>query len=90
MTRTIDLTFTRQDKAASHYHYLPFDVPEGTTRIDIGFALKRSDDCQLDFGLLDPTATDFPSATGLRGWTGGASSVMWRRRGRARCSAPAR
>ena len=63
MTRTIDLTFTRQDKAASHYHYVPFDVPEGTTRIDIGFALERSDECQLDFGLLDPTATDFPSAT---------------------------
>ena len=54
MTRTIDLTFTRQDKAASHYHYLPFDVPDGTTRIDIGFALERSDHCQLDFGLHRP------------------------------------
>ena len=37
--RTYLAWLTRQDKAASHYHYLPFDVPEGTTRIDIGFAL---------------------------------------------------
>lgn len=88
MIRTIELTFTRLDKARSYYHYVPFDVPAGTTRIDIGLVVQRQGDeqagndqssidlnteeCQLDFGLLDPTITDFPSATGLRGWSGWA------------------
>ena len=53
MTLTVNLAFTRQDKAASHYHYVPFDVPVGTTRIGVDISFKRTEDCQLDFGLLD-------------------------------------
>ncbi len=77
MTRTIEVTLTRQDKATSPYYYIPFDVPEGTTRIDLRLAVKRSEECQLDLGLLDPTAEGFPSATGLRGWSGGARDVLF-------------
>lgn len=78
MTETIDFTFTRQDKAEAHYHYVPFDVPAGTTRIDIAIAYnKREDMCWLDLGLLDPTVTAFPSATGLTGWSGGARDAFF-------------
>jgi len=77
MSQTIDFTFTRKDRAASHYVYVPFDVPHGTTRIDIGLDAERSEECQLDFGLLDPTATDFPSVTGLRGWSGGSRKTLF-------------
>jgi predicted metal-dependent phosphoesterase TrpH len=72
MTQTIEIRLTRQDKAAGHYYYVPFEVPAGTTRIDLKFTARRDDECQLDYGLVDPTATDFPSTTGLRGWTGHA------------------
>ncbi|HEX4299124.1 MAG TPA: CehA/McbA family metallohydrolase [Devosia sp.] len=69
MKRTIELRLTRQDKAAGFYHYAPFEVPEGTTRIDVALAFDRSGGCELNFGLFDPTATEFPSAGGIRGWS---------------------
>ncbi len=68
MDQVIELRLTPQDKAANFYRYATFEVPEGTTRIDVALAVEY-DRCELHFGLLDPTATDFPSATGLRGWS---------------------
>jgi hypothetical protein len=49
---------------------LPFDVPEGATRITIRY--RHDPGHVLDLGLLDPAATAFPSAEGFRGWSGGA------------------
>ena len=78
MAQTTTLSLTPEDKARSHYHYVPFEVPEGTTRIDVGLAYERREGvCELDFGLIDPTVTDFPSLTGLRGWTGGARTAFF-------------
>jgi hypothetical protein len=78
MTTTIDFEFTPQDRASEHYHYMPFDVPAGTTRIDIAIAYnKLEDSCWLDLGLLDPTVTKFPSETGLIGWSGGARDAFF-------------
>ena len=48
MTQTIEIRLTRQDKAAGHYYYVPFEVPAGTTRIDLKFTARRDDECQLD------------------------------------------
>lgn len=72
MVQVIDFSYTRADKAADgHYRYLPFEVPAGTTRIEVAIAYNggRHQENELDFGLLDPTTTEFPSATGLRGWS---------------------
>ena len=78
MTVTIDFAFTEQDKAAGHYRYVPFDVPAGTTRVDISIAYnKQHDVCWLDLSLLDPTVTEFPSSTGLIGWSGGSRDTFF-------------
>ncbi|MFN2322602.1 MAG: CehA/McbA family metallohydrolase [Trueperaceae bacterium] len=49
---------------------LPFEVPPGATRIDLGYAHAEGN--VLDLGLLDPRATPFVSRAGFRGWSGGA------------------
>jgi len=49
---------------------LPFDVPAGCTRIALRY--RHDPGHILDLGLLDPTATRFPSRHGFRGWSGGA------------------
>ena len=73
MTKTIAFAFSPEDRARAPYHYLPFDVPAGTTRFDIAIAYnKREENCWLDIGLVDPTVTAFPSETGLIGWSGGS------------------
>jgi hypothetical protein len=78
MTVTIDFAFTQQDKAAGPYRSVPFDVPVGTTRIDIAITYnKQHDVCWLDLSLLDPTVTEFPSSTGLIGWSGGSRDTFF-------------
>ena len=73
------LTFalTRADQAANPYFYAPFAVPAGVTRIDVALSYDRSDDCVVDLGILDPQATDFPSSSGFRGWSGGARNAFF-------------
>ncbi|MEX2542159.1 MAG: CehA/McbA family metallohydrolase [Trueperaceae bacterium] len=58
------------DAAASPYLYLPVEVFEGITRIDV--RLEHDPGSVIDLGLLDPRATGFPSRSGFRGWSGGA------------------
>jgi hypothetical protein len=78
MSQSIVFRFTRSDQAASHYHYVPFEVPQGTTRIEVAIDYERCEGiCSLDFGLIDGTATDFPSTSGLIGWTGSARSEFF-------------
>lgn len=60
------------DKARNPYAYVPFEVPAGTTRIDVTLAYPKAPDCILDLGCADPRLTPFPSAEGFRGWSGGA------------------
>ena len=63
---------TRADQAASPYFYIPFDVPEGTTRIDVTLAYAKADACVIDLGAFDPRDTGYPTRAGFRGWSGGA------------------
>lgn len=69
---TITARITRADQAANPYFYIPFEVPTGTTRIDVTLAYAKADDCVIDLGAFDPRDTGYPSAQGFRGWSGGA------------------
>lgn len=72
MSQTITARITRADQAANPYFYMPFDVPEGTTRIDVTLAYAKADDCVIDLGAFDPRDTGYPTQEGFRGWSGGA------------------
>jgi hypothetical protein len=63
---------TRADQQANPYFYIPFDVPAGTTRIDVTLAYPAAEDCVIDLGAFDPRDTGYPTAEGFRGWSGGA------------------
>ncbi|OAM77069.1 CehA/McbA family metallohydrolase [Devosia elaeis] len=69
---TITAHITRADQSKSPYFYIPFDVPAGTTRIDVTLAYPKADDCVIDLGAFDPRDTGYPAAEGFRGWSGGA------------------
>ena len=62
----------RSIKERSPFFEIPVHVPKGVTRIDVSFQYDKSDDCLIDIGILDSTATDFPTRRGFRGWSGGA------------------
>lgn len=69
---TITTHVTRADQAANPYFYIPFDVPEGTTRIDVVLSYAKAEDCIIDLGAFDPRDTGYPTQQGFRGWSGGA------------------
>jgi predicted metal-dependent phosphoesterase TrpH len=69
---TITARITRADQAANPYFYIPFDVPHGTTRIDVTLAYPKAEDCVIDLGAFDPRDTGYPTSEGFRGWSGGA------------------
>lgn len=71
-TRRVTLVLTRADQARNPYFYVPVEVPDGTTRIDVAMAYAKAEDCVIDLGMFDPRMTDFPSEAGFRGWSGGA------------------
>lgn len=54
------------------YAYLPFELPDGTTRLSLEFHYDAGN--IIDLGLLDPRfrQEDFPATQGFRGWSGGA------------------
>ncbi|MDB5474322.1 MAG: hypothetical protein JWP99_1625 [Devosia sp.] len=72
MSQTITARIARADQAANPYFYLPFEVPEGTTRIAVSLAYPKAEDCVIDLGAFDPRDSGYPSAEGFRGWSGGA------------------
>jgi hypothetical protein len=63
---------TRADQAANPYFYIPYEVPAGTTRIDVTLAYTKAEDCVIDLGAFDPRDTGYPTKDGFRGWSGGA------------------
>jgi predicted metal-dependent phosphoesterase TrpH len=69
---TITTHVTRADQAANPYFYVPFDVPEGTTKIDVVLSYAKAEDCIIDLGAFDPRDTGYPTQQGFRGWSGGA------------------
>ncbi|WP_108396327.1 CehA/McbA family metallohydrolase [Devosia submarina] len=74
---TITAHITRADQAANPYFYIPFDVPAGTTRIDVTLAYPKADDCIIDLGAFDPRDTGYPTSEGFRGWSGGARDCFF-------------
>lgn len=54
------------------YAYLPFELPEGTTRLLLRFAHDKGN--VIDLGVFDPRMTGqrYPATQGFRGWSGGA------------------
>jgi hypothetical protein len=72
LTETFRTHISPADKAASPYFYLPFEVPEGTSRIDVTLDYRKAADCVIDLGLFDPRDGGYPTAEGFRGWSGGA------------------
>ncbi|EAR51099.1 putative secreted protein [Oceanicola granulosus HTCC2516] len=65
---------TPADKARSPYLEVPFEVPAGTTRIDVAVDYPKSESCIVDLGCADPRFGAFPAREGFRGWSGGARS----------------
>jgi len=72
MPISLSVELSRADKAKSPYFYVPFEVPQGTTRIDVAMRYAKADDCVIDLGLFDTGLAPFPAETGFRGWSGGA------------------
>lgn len=73
MTTNLTVHLTPADQARDPYYYIPFDVPEGTTRIDVRMAYPHADDCVVDLGCFDSRMTDYPAPpASFRGWSGGA------------------
>lgn len=72
MSTTTTAHVTRADQARNPYFYIPFEVPIGTTRIDVTLAYPKAEDCVVDLGAFDPRDTGYPTEAGFRGWSGGA------------------
>lgn len=72
MSKTITAHATRADQARNPYFYIPFEVPSGTTRIDVTLAYPKAEDCIIDLGAFDPCDKGYPTQEGFRGWSGGA------------------
>ena len=72
MSTTTTAHVTRADQARNPYFYIPFEVPTGTTRIDVTLAYPKAEDCVVDLGAFDPRDTGYPTEAGFRGWSGGA------------------
>lgn len=63
--------FTPADAFMSRYVYVPFEVPEGTARIDFEYRYERANAANvIDLGLLEPGSLGL-GTTAFRGWTGG-------------------
>lgn len=76
-THTLTVRVTPQDQARDPYFHVPFEVPAGTTRVDVAMAYPKAEDCIVDLGLFDPRMSAFPSPEGFRGWSGGARSEFF-------------
>lgn len=59
---------TQHDLRRNRYLYLAFEVPAGTTSLQVRYQYDAGN--LLDIGLFDPTAEPFPTRTGFRGWSG--------------------
>jgi len=72
------------DKDESDYLHLPFQVPEGTIRVDVSYDYTRApfarartgDESVLDIGIFGPGDGSLPPVDS-RGWSGGARSEFF-------------
>ena len=62
-------------KDSQSYRNIPFNVPEGTTRVTVQFDYDgAADHTVIDLGLLGPGG--FKAQDGFRGWSGGTKHVL--------------
>ncbi len=60
------------------WHYLPVEVPRGTTRIDVAYGYDKLETGAgvsfniIDIGIFDASGKGLGDAAGFRGWSGGA------------------
>jgi hypothetical protein len=67
----------RSNFGIDQWAYVPFDVPEGTQRIDVStshdqFSLLGMGRNVLDLGIFGPAGHELGNTEGFRGWSGGA------------------
>ncbi len=75
--RIIKTHFTPKQQQVDRYVQIPFDIPPGTTRIDIELKYDRANgENVVDVGLLEPGSLDLGTKA-FRGWTGGERSAIF-------------
>ena len=57
-------TFSIDDRIAAPWHYLPVEVPAGTSALRVTLSFPRESGAVIDLGCFGPS--------GFRGWSGGA------------------
>ncbi len=68
---TVHVRYTPKDRETGRYQYVPFDVPEGATRVTIDLRYDRAGGANaLDLGLFEPGSLALGSRA-FRGWSGG-------------------
>jgi hypothetical protein len=68
--RTV-VRYTPRDREAGRYQYVPFDVPEGATRVTVEYRYDRAGGANaVDLGLFEPGPLDLATPA-FRGWSGG-------------------
>ncbi len=74
--RLIKVHYTAKDQQVLRYVNVPFDVPAGTTRIEIDLKYdKANGENVVDLGLLEPGSLALGTSA-FRGWTGGERSAI--------------
>ena len=74
-----------EEKQASDYRLLPFEVTEGLDRIEVEYAFSEDEPGGLwqeagnilDIGLFDSRGSEFLTAKGFRGWSGSARRAFF-------------
>lgn len=76
-SRTMRVVLQAKDVATSRYRHVPFEVPAGTTRIDIELSFDAAGGANvLDLGLLEPGSLEVPTHA-YRGWSGGERKAIF-------------
>jgi len=67
---------TPADRERSAFTTVPFEVPAGTSRIEVTYRYEGQGrpgaSSVVDLGLIDPRGSAFPQFPGFRGWSGSA------------------
>lgn len=75
--RVIQAHYTAKDQQVLRYVNVPFDVPAGTTRVEIDLKYdKANGENVVDLGLLEPGSLALGTSA-FRGWTGGERSTIF-------------
>ena len=75
--RIIKAHFTPKQQQVDRYVQVPFDVPAGTTRVDIELKYDKAGGANVvDLGLFEPGSLALGTKK-FRGWTGGERSAIF-------------